>query len=223
MSDVLWLTAPMPTAGDVGVDRYLVIEIPASDHKYLLWLNLRFIYKHKALNTLYQTLSRKIWVCTPISKSERRCSQAPAKFTCGFVCLFVFMFCKWRSEILALIWISVSSVTMRASQLVLVIKNPPMQEIQETWVLSLGQEAPLEKGMATHSSILDWRIPWTKKPSGLQSIGSQRVRHNWSDLAHSYYEGRHFLVSVSYLFLTSSLLTHQFILFYLDVQLLLMC
>ena len=54
----------------------------------------------------------------------------------------------------------------------------PMQEIQETWVLSLGQEDPLEKGMATHSSILVWEIPWTEEPCGLQSMGSQRVRHS---------------------------------------------
>ena len=53
------------------------------------------------------------------------------------------------------------------------VKNPPA--IQETWVRSLGQEGPLEKGMATHSSILDWRIPWTEEPGGLQSMGSQRV------------------------------------------------
>ena len=46
----------------------------------------------------------------------------------------------------------------------------------ETWVLSLGREDPLEKEMATHSSILAWRIPWTKEPGGLQSTGSQRVR-----------------------------------------------
>ena len=42
----------------------------------------------------------------------------------------------------------------------------------ETWVRSLGQEDPLEKGMATHSSILAWRIPWTEEPGGLQSVGS---------------------------------------------------
>ena len=52
---------------------------------------------------------------------------------------------------------------------------PAMQEIQ---IQSLGQEDPLEKGMATHSSILAWRIPWTEEPSGLQSRGSQRVRHD---------------------------------------------
>ena len=48
--------------------------------------------------------------------------------------------------------------------------------IQETWVRSLGQEDPLEKEMATLSSTLAWRIPWTEEPDELQSIGSQRVR-----------------------------------------------
>ena len=46
------------------------------------------------------------------------------------------------------------------------------------WVQSLGQEDPLEEGMATHSSILAWRIPWTEGPGGQQSMGSQRVRHD---------------------------------------------
>ena len=52
--------------------------------------------------------------------------------------------------------------------------------MQETWVRSLGQEEPLEKEMATHSSILAWRIPWMEEPGGLQSMGSQRVGHNWA-------------------------------------------
>ena len=51
------------------------------------------------------------------------------------------------------------------------VKNLP--SVQETQVQSLGQEDPLEKGMATHSSILAWRIPWTEEPGGLQSMGSQ--------------------------------------------------
>ena len=51
------------------------------------------------------------------------------------------------------------------------------------WVWSLDQEGPLEENMATHSSILTWIMPWTEEPGRLQSIGSQRVRHNWSDLA----------------------------------------
>ena len=50
--------------------------------------------------------------------------------------------------------------------------------MQETWVQSLGQEDPLEKGIATHSSILAWEIPWTEEPGGLQSIGSKRVGHD---------------------------------------------
>ena len=48
--------------------------------------------------------------------------------------------------------------------------------MRETRVRSLGQEGPLEKGMATHSGILAWRIPWSEEPGGLQSMGSQRVR-----------------------------------------------
>ena len=57
-----------------------------------------------------------------------------------------------------------------------VVKNPPA--MQETWVRSLSWDEPLEKGMATHSSILAWRIPWTEEPGGLQSTGSQRVRQD---------------------------------------------
>ena len=56
------------------------------------------------------------------------------------------------------------------------VRNPP--EMQETRVQSLGWEDPLEKGMATDSSILAWRIPWTEESGGLQSMGSQRVRHD---------------------------------------------
>ena len=53
------------------------------------------------------------------------------------------------------------------------VKNLPA--MQETWVRSLGQEDPLEKEMAIHSSILAWRIPWIEEPDGLQFVGSQRV------------------------------------------------
>ena len=55
------------------------------------------------------------------------------------------------------------------------VKNPVMQE---TWVRSLGQEVSLEKEMATHSSILAWRIPWTEETGGLLPMGLQRVRHD---------------------------------------------
>ena len=63
-----------------------------------------------------------------------------------------------------------------ASLVAQTVENPPA--MQETRVRSLGWEDPLEKGMATHSSLLAWRIPWTEEPGGLQSRGLQRVRHD---------------------------------------------
>ena len=56
------------------------------------------------------------------------------------------------------------------------VKN--LAAVQKTWVPSLGWKDPLEKGMATHFSILAWEIPWTEKPGKLQSMGSQKVRHS---------------------------------------------
>ena len=69
-----------------------------------------------------------------------------------------------------------SFVTLGASLLAQMVKNPPA--MWETWVPSLGREDPLEKGRATHSSILAWRIPWTEEPGRLQSTGSKRVGHD---------------------------------------------
>ena len=64
-----------------------------------------------------------------------------------------------------------------ASLVAQMVKNP--SAMQDTWVWSLGQEDPLKEGMAIHSRILAWRIPWTEEPGRLQSMGSQRVRHDW--------------------------------------------
>ena len=63
-----------------------------------------------------------------------------------------------------------------ASLVAWLVNNTPA--MWETWVQSLGWEDPLEEGMATHSSILAWRIPWTQEPGGLQSMGSQKVGHS---------------------------------------------
>ena len=68
------------------------------------------------------------------------------------------------------------SHTIQDFPVVQMVKNLPA--MQETWVQSLGQEDPLEKEMATHSSIIAWEVPWTEKPGGLQSVGLQRVRHD---------------------------------------------
>ena len=63
-----------------------------------------------------------------------------------------------------------------ASLVAQMVKNLPA--LQETWIQSLGQEDPLEKGLANHSSILAWKIQWTEEPGGLQSMVLQRVRHD---------------------------------------------
>ena len=62
---------------------------------------------------------------------------------------------------------------LRASLVAQTVENLPA--MQETWVRSLGQKDPLEKEMATHSSILAWKIPWTEEPGRIQCVGSQRV------------------------------------------------
>ena len=77
------------------------------------------------------------------------------------------------SYLLYLLYLGPSLWTSLVAQ---TVKNLPA--MRETWVRSMGQEDPLEKGMATHSSILAWRIPLTEEPGGLQSVGSQRVRHD---------------------------------------------
>ena len=68
------------------------------------------------------------------------------------------------------------NASVKASLVAQMVKNLPA--MQGTWVQFLGQEDPLEEEMATHSSILAWRIPWTEEHGGLQSIGSQRIGHD---------------------------------------------
>ena len=81
---------------------------------------------------------------------------------------------------------SQKSIISKVSLVAQMIKNPCA--MQETWVPSLGYEDPLEKGMATHSSILTWRIPWTEEPSKLQSTESQRVRQDCVTKTQYYYK-----------------------------------
>ena len=87
----------------------------------------------------------------------------------------------WGSLVGCHLWSCTESDTTEATeqqqQLVAqTVKNLPA--MQETWVQSLDWEDPLEKGMATYSGILAWRIPWTEEPGGLQSMASQRVGHD---------------------------------------------
>ena len=86
----------------------------------------------------------------------------------------------FRIRFLVPIWPHDWNVTW-ASQVALAVKELPCQRGRlKTWVWSLRQEDPLKGGMATHSSILAWRIPWTEEPGRPQSIGAQRVGHDWS-------------------------------------------
>ena len=102
--------------------------------------------------------------CETMSQSLKSCTSGPATS--------------------ALIWVPLAW----ASQVAPMVKNMPARKIsmpagnlRHVW--SLGQEDPLEEEMTTHSSILAWRIPRTEEPGGLQSIGLQRVGHDWSNLA----------------------------------------
>ena len=79
------------------------------------------------------------------------------------------------SKVLPFIYIY-TNIHFSGSSENLVVKNLPA--MQETWVLCLGWEDPLGKGVATYSRILAWRVPWTEEPDGLQSMGSQRVGHD---------------------------------------------
>ena len=97
-------------------------------------------------------------------------------------------------------WREVEMV-QRASQVSPVVKNPPASagDVRDTDLIP-GLGRSLEEGMATHSSVLAWRIPWTEEPGGLQSMGSQRFGHDWNDLAcmlgHRCFKGEEILQSV---------------------------
>ena len=80
--------------------------------------------------------------------------------------------------LIVIIFIFQSCMIIWATLVAQTVKNLPVR--QDTQLRSLGQEDPLEKGMATHSSNLAWRIPWTELPGGLQYMGSQRVGHHWA-------------------------------------------
>ena len=83
-------------------------------------------------------------------------------------------FLWWVSRALQNVYVTPSAFW--ASLVAQTVKRLPA--VRKTWVQSLGREDPLEKGMATHSSTLAWKIPWVEEPGRLQSMGSQRVRHD---------------------------------------------
>ena len=131
------------------------------------------------------------WVAIPFSRgSSRPRDQTQFSLIAGKYfttwatreALYLSNYCQ-NSSLGRLPWPDHSLFYVLVAQLV---KNLPA--VQETWAHSLGWEDPLEKGMATHSSILAWRIPWREEPGRLQSMGSQRVGHDWAtSLTHFIY------------------------------------
>ena len=96
------------------------------------------------------------------------------------------------------------------------VKNLPA--MQETMLRSLGQEDLLEKGRAIHSSILAWRIAWTEKPGRLQSVGLQRVRHDWATNTHIYVKMKILIfISITHFYRDFSW-TYKFIFFLLNLK-----
>ena len=135
---------------------------------YLLSLPSRIIWSLKWEYMCGKRFANYDILCKVKTKAEKKCGQGkvyPCYNKGG----------SWYHFIITLRILSVR--TLRASLVAQTVKNLPA--VQETWVRSLGWEDPLEKGMATHSSILAWRIPWTEKSSGLQSIELQRLEHGW--------------------------------------------
>ena len=98
-----------------------------------------------------------------------------------FLMSFLFVFFFWDAYDQNVQAFNIPSKVSGASLVAQRLKHLP--KMQETWIQSLDQEDPLEKERAIHASILVWRIPWTEEPGRLQYMGSQRVRHSWSDWA----------------------------------------
>ena len=122
---------------------------------------MRLITTFLVLNSFYSTF---VLICIGISPA-----MDPMLLNYGFLSV---LFLRDHSTSVEL-----TSLPFKwASPVAKMVKNLPA--IRETWVRSLGQEDPLEKGMATHSSILSWRIPWTDKPGGLEFMGLQIVKHD---------------------------------------------
>ena len=85
-------------------------------------------------------------------------------------------------------WIDNKDRTLPSRRLPWWLSGKESDALGEIWVQPLGQEDPLEKDIAIHSSILAQRIPWTEEPGGLQSMGSQRIRDDW-DTKHTHLQG----------------------------------
>ena len=109
-----------------------------------------------------------------------------------YICVYIFvfhknMFCAVLNVLYSSLfdrekplWFSNITVAKRERASLVAWRVKSLPAMQETWVWFLSWEGPLEKEIVTHSSVLAWKIAWTEEPGGLQSMGSQRVGHNWA-------------------------------------------
>ena len=170
MSDSLWphrLYSPWNTPGqNTGVGSLSLLQgiFPTQGLKPGLWHCRQILYQlsHKGSPRILE------WVAYPFSSG----SSWPRNQT-GVSCIAGRFFANWVS------------CTVKTARMVTCVLPwwlwwwKSSSVMQETWILSLGQEDHLEKEMATHSSVLAWRIPWTEDPGRPQSTGPHRARHDW--------------------------------------------
>ena len=118
------------------------------------------------------------WSVTVLNEKDRKVLSERRTDVCqGTMQLFAGRACQALLHLIHSIILTVGFLVPQT------VKNLPA--IQEIWVWPLGQENPLEKETATHSSVLAWEIPWTEEPGGLWSMGLQRIEHNWATNTHN--------------------------------------
>ena len=139
-------------------------KLPPFDH--LQSFKLIYSHSHLLLPLCSSRLLSKVFFARTGVPSPPDFSRLPPWLSLSVLCCSVLSYISWFSVCSINYWDA-------ASLVVQMVKNPPA--MQETQAQSLGQEDPLEEGMAMHSSILAWRIPWAEEPGGLQSMGSHRV------------------------------------------------
>ena len=126
-------------------------------------------------------MDREVWhaVVHGVAKSW---THGVTELIHSFVCILLSELTYWRWQTNTYLGDVEDEDCRKVSLVAQTVKRLPT--MQETWVWSLGGEDPLEKEMATHSSILTWKIPWTEDPGRLQSLGSQRVGYDWVASLH---------------------------------------
>ena len=138
---------------------------------------LFFSFFRLLLNVFYifPILFSRFWIIFIIITLNSFSGELPS--SSSFICCCQFLLSSFICSIFLCLFILSNLLYLRSSLVAQMVKH--LSTMWETWVWSLGQEDPLEKEMGIHSSTIAWKIPWTEEPGWLQSMGSQRVRHDW--------------------------------------------